>query len=456
MHRYGTALKVKKIFCVLLVVCMAAGLFACADGSKSDIISGDENTANKSNKNGVTYTLLGYIMSVNKVCTGSGYYDIVTHTDGSANMMYTDFATAHRMYLSSEVNSAHDTAEDTSYIQYMLRGINAYGTPNYLYAVKDGTPALAEEYGEEGQCYFEQMSYTGENHRRLYLEPTAYISSNGQLAYDGENIIMVVINYTKGTDLMRDSEYEQYLAALNEETGKETRLYNLDTDFTYGIVGAGVDCLFLRGFRQVRNTETNEIRQEFNLISINPQTGEKKELFFCDDYSKNIHWINYERQMCYLNFEKNQFIALSENGTETVLCENVIPDKQNYDGARVYCSEPIDNKIIFVTGQIGNAENVKSMYDMEKWFYFVLDMNNKTVTESKSFIDGEYIPVEVVGDEYYMVFYGRTSIPYTTTDEQGNVYPHDAGGAKRWLIKKDDYWSGNMQLIEITDDLMPR
>ena len=126
----------KKYLKIAAVVISILGLAACQKQENNTIsqekpqeINNDINNSHMYNGNNLyLVTSLGELSNSPGCITSDGFYELYDNNgeDESANILYTDFATGQRIYLSNSSTASHISESDTSYIKETLGGVELF------------------------------------------------------------------------------------------------------------------------------------------------------------------------------------------------------------------------------------------------------------------------------------------------------------------------------------------
>ena len=128
--------------------------------------------------------------SLDMVTRGSGnengFYQVIPNENGYANLFYTDYATASRVYLCGAPNCAHNTGTCTSYIE-------SDGFSVFPAVYKDRLFLVYSSYNswsaEAAPSRVECMDVNGENRRTLYTFGSGITLNEGAIVGSNEIVL---------------------------------------------------------------------------------------------------------------------------------------------------------------------------------------------------------------------------------------------------------------------------
>ena len=168
---------------ITLVLLCSALLLAGCEGENT--ISASRSSSSVNEKPTLSFIEEPHLISApgGTVYTGpavteNGFYEIVDPLDSAyigGNIVYTDFSTRNRVYLSSQINTDHTSEDDTSYIPSLIGGSGILTDQNRLYVVKFGKPGLVEDFGKARLSILYRMELNGANRKTIYLQANQII-----------------------------------------------------------------------------------------------------------------------------------------------------------------------------------------------------------------------------------------------------------------------------------------
>ena len=207
---------------IAVIALIPALLFGCA-GPTTNTTTQTGNTSSQevaqedSTQNSVTLTALQRSDGWNYGGSGSdGFYYVSSSVrdDGSANLMYLDYATMEKIYLCNQPNCNHDTEACTSYLPYSAGGILPCVIGQNLVLVFPGNVHASADTSSTVMPHLEVMGLDGSNRKTTFtFESNQQI--NRPLVTDGTNIYCELDSSTKTQNAQLTSE-AQTLQSENE------------------------------------------------------------------------------------------------------------------------------------------------------------------------------------------------------------------------------------------------
>ena len=141
-----------------------------------------------------------------------GYYEILFHSEGDSNILYTDIATKQRIYLSADLSSDHRSPADTSWLEETPGGAFVFAGADRLFIRTTGIDDTP------GVLY--QAELSGANREKLlsfdqWMPMTDAVAGDGQYLYtlmsDDDGTVQIIrIDTVGGT--------AEEIAAMPEQT----------------------------------------------------------------------------------------------------------------------------------------------------------------------------------------------------------------------------------------------
>ena len=158
--------------------------------------------------------------------------------DGSANLMYLDYATMEKIYLCNQPNCNHDTEACTSYLPYSAGGILPCVIGQNLVLVFPGNVHASADTSSTVMPHLEVMGLDGSNRKTTFtFESNQQI--NRPLVTDGTNI------YCELDTATEDGQLKAELVRVNPVTGTKDTLCALNQEWIKGSAGTYNDRLLL-------------------------------------------------------------------------------------------------------------------------------------------------------------------------------------------------------------------
>ena len=223
--------------CLLLTGCSGKGSTPSGGGqSTAQAVSGGQDSSSAQSEISGTKESIQMLTEVfggrSSIYSGqnnSGYYEFFWSGLSGSNILYTDFATATRVFLCNRPDCDHRNADCTSWISNTNGSLLLMPTDDQLYLLQSG--GIQQNRSEEDLMHIWQMNPDGSDRKLLFTGDTHQISEGG-VAWDGEKMYFPM-------DEWNDSftEVKQYIAVLDLKTGELKLPYELTGYYWYGCSG---------------------------------------------------------------------------------------------------------------------------------------------------------------------------------------------------------------------------
>lgn len=439
------------------VIISILGLTACQKQENNIIsqekpqeINNDINNSDVYNGNNLyLVTTMGDLLNSPGCITSDGFYELYDNNgeDESANILYTDFATGQRIYLSNSSTASHISESDTSYIKETLGGVELFDDGKSLFILANGMDSYGDNASESLPGCLYRSDLDGQNRKLLTTFDGDYEVPTSNIVSDGTYLYML--------SALKDSG-QTALVSLNLNTGDIKTIKELGYDAWF-IVGAYEDKLVMK---------TIAIPEKTDEISYEDLFYEQEHiisLISLSDLSEQeiMRWKQNEVVELYSNY---QVYYLSKNEVNKLMMmdcktksQTVVADLSsiegidvNYLNSSVLLTKLMDDKVIIEsyleTGNLGYvyAVNVK-------------DSNINTIYASEADVElyNGYIPY-ILGEwqDHYLVIADMLSIPRQMYAPDGSPYTGEYQMNELAFIKKDDYWQGNFEMEKIKDTFL--
>lgn len=242
----------------LLALCLCITLFfsSCgiytAESSQQDFISSAENPetiqeAPLSTETPLSSSQMNIISSHNGIIASgmvgnkNGCYEVLYRPVGDGNILYTDYASKSRIYLSSRITGEHNNESDSSWLKSTVGGCYFSLTSEYLILFKLNTPAFADSETDMQRGYIAKYDLDGSNRQILtWLAPNETIA-DGCIASDSENLYY--LNYFVQED---GNSSPLSLIQLNITSGEKDEICQLSQNARHFIVGTYQDKIVIK------------------------------------------------------------------------------------------------------------------------------------------------------------------------------------------------------------------
>lgn len=373
--------------------------------------------------------------------TENGCYELFSGLGFHSNVIYTDYQSRSKIFLSSDAASDHMSDSSTSYISDTYSMVRPVATKNKLLVFDTGSGSIAvNQYGEKALSKIISMDFNGENKNKFYtFAANEWMHDTSGVACDKKDNLYFIESYL---DEEGYSE-KKNIVTVNINTGEKTELLTLDNTDRYSIIGAYGDELVLKKATVPDRSKPFYQQldsQKFEIILLNVDTLKTEKITEFGKEEKSI--LCHDNMLYTLNAGNGNINALNLfTGEEEVVytIKDSTVNGVKYDGFSL--------RHDFYDGHI-LLEGIKS--DGYKDFLAV-DVNEKTVTKLELYFDDNFCGIFAENSEYFYVQTGEFTYKIEIPDPAGNTYTGDMRMMKMSLIKKADYWNNIPNFIEITD-----
>lgn len=363
-----------------------------------------------STQNSVTLTALQRSDGWNYGGSGSdGFYYVSSSVrdDGSANLMYLDYATMEKIYLCNQPNCNHDTEACTSYLPYSAGGILPCVIGQNLVLVFPGNVHASADTSSTVMPHLEVMGLDGSNRKTTFtFESNQQI--NRPLVTDGTNI------YCELDTATEDGQLKTELVRVNPVTGTKDTLCALNQEWIKGSAGSTIILLNANGCYS----------------SYDPVSGDRKDIVTVDNAS-----VDSLLQGTTLAYKDNGFFCLMDllSGEKTSLSGFAVPSPEE---AFVNLVDADSTHLLI---KIETASH-QSGSSMEDGYYMITGSSTPqqwTLLYSSGDQDTPFERVTTISSNEYLVISGEETLPDTTANSH-----YVATGEKQYVImSQEDYWN---------------
>ncbi|MDD2993516.1 MAG: hypothetical protein PHG73_08245 [Pygmaiobacter sp.] len=432
----------KRVSCIAAFFSAALLFYACGNGvsllsnqqaeqgASSSVPAGSENSQLK-----VVTSVLGLTYTA-RAGTNNGYYELWCRPDGSANILYTDYKTKQRVYLSAQPNSDHHNEADPSWIKYTIGGTVPFVTATKLYVCQLGLNDLGLSYKAEDLPKVWQMDLNGDNRRELFSLPAdeTFCESSVFVADEQNLYVLVKKHFEEGTEFQ--------LLRVYTTTGEKNLVDQFPYDADYNVVGC-----FPKGLLITTVTTKNDKTQSWKELYENQVytlnryfldtgklepilTWKQGDILGVPDNEKFYYW---ERSTCTI---KSLDIATLEKRT---IAQNVF--SQNLAQGAIKVTGSYDSHILFLVSD--------ESYDSST--LFAIDLSSGLLSTLKMQCEDRKISIFAEGPDCFVVNAGENSVSVPDVAIDGTPMETMIQEHKMALITKEDYWNNRENFIEIQD-----
>ena len=426
----------KKIYLLALIMLFFS---SCA---KTDDNHFEADFDNKNNHHNLYMVTDDYGLMTNTYAgTENGCYELLSGLGFHSNVIYTDYQSRSKIFLSSDAASDHMSDSSISYISDTYSMVRPVATKNKLLVFDTGSGnIMVKKYGEKALSKIISMDFNGENKNKFYtFAANEWMHDTSGVACDKEDNLYFIESYL---DEEGYSE-KKNIVTVNINTGKKTELLTLDNTDRYFIIGAYGDELVLKKATVPDRSKPFYQQldsQKFEIILLNVDTLKTEKITEFGKEEKSV--LCHDNMLYTLNADNGTINAINlstgEEGAVYAIKDSTV-NGVKYDGFSL--------RHDFYDGHI-LLEGIKS--DGYKDFLAV-DVNEKTVTKLELYFDDNFCGIFAENSEYFYVQTGEFTYKIEIPDPAGNTYTGDMRMMKMSLIKKADYWNNIPNFIEITD-----
>ena len=417
----------KFIFVFLSIILFSA----CSFYDSDSILVKDQSLYMVTSPSGLLFNYYAY--------SQDGCYEIHTKPGASANILYTDFSTKQKIYLSSDISGRHDNEADTSYIT------NAYGTfyplvtKKGLVIISNTSDLLIKKYGDKALGRISISSLSGEGRRTLYtLAANEWISDTSGIARDSEKIYF--IDYYLETENLGQ---KCQLVSVDLDSGEKQVLEDLSSQERVFIIGAFDNRLVMK---KITVSDPDKPwyeqfeSQEHEIYTYDIYSREKNQVFSYSQSSGAA--VCQDSRLIYLDYGQQSLnITDIKNGLQTnYQLKNKISTVKEYSGIR---NEIFDGHVMLHGVSSDCQDNQK---------FVALDLSNGIMKEINLYSDGKFCGIYAETDDSFLVANGEFEyeVEYYIQGVPDKIKSKTIQFA---LIKKSDYWNSVPNFENINYDI---
>lgn len=376
-----------------------------------------------------------------------GCYEIFYRPAGDGNILYTDYASQNRIYLSSQVTGTHTDSTDTSWLPSTVGGCYLTLTDENLILFKLNTPAFADDASEEAQGYIARYDLNGSERRVLtQLAPNETIA-DGCIVSDSNNLYY--LEYFVNED---GSTTPAIVTKLNIRTGEREEICELSQDERHFIVGTYKDKIILKNI--VNPVNAADASSAEDIINAYRQQVHEITLLSADGRQQSVcTWKQDERSEAFdgdtMYYWDNEKQALYRWDFETSAAKCLYSDAITGADGTIYTnltllSEPYDQHLL-VTAPNPNDPNdsVRLAYDLQ-----TNKFSERTLT-----VDERDVEILAEGAELFLVRTGLQEYPVTDYAPDGQEIVTEMLLPAVCLMEKEDYWDNLPNYIPIQENV---
>ena len=426
----------KKIYLLALIMLLFS---SCAKTDDNHFETGIDN---KNNHHDLYMVTDDYGLMTNTYAgTENGCYELLSGLGFHSNVIYTDYQSRSKIFLSSDAASDHMSDSSTSYISDTYSMVRPVATKNKLLVFDTGSGSImVKKYGEKALSKIISMDFNGENKNKFYtFAANEWMHDTSGVACDKEDNLYFIESYL---DEEGYSE-KKNIVTVNINTGEKTELLTLDNTDRYFIIGAYGDELVLKKATVPDRSKPFYQQldsQKIEIILLNVDTTKTEKITEFGKEEKSV--LCHDNMLYTLNAGNGNINALNlSTGEEEV----VYTIKDSTVNGVKYDSFSLEHD--FYDGHI-LLDGIKSDGYTD---FLAVDVNEKTITKLELYSDDNFCGIFAENSEYFYVQTGKFTYKIEIPDPAGNTYTGDIPMMKMSLIKKADYWNNIPNFIEITD-----
>ena len=368
--------------------------------------------------------------------TADGFYELVYTKEvlsGAQNIVYTDFSTMHRAYLSSDINSDHQSETDTSYIPLALGGSEILTDGSYIYVFKKGSFILQHSDGLAAKPGIYRMDLNGNNRITIELPFDQEISANGGIFSDGTSLVLMMNVVGKDSsvhsELIRVDFSSQSITTLIDFSTINLNLPNIS------LISSFDDSFVLSSLRVTGDGEIIKELYTFDssqgiLQPLAGCTAEDRYVFY---QHGNIYYIENSQNALYL-FDP-------ANGQSELVIPELVPPDCKFDSLQIGYPAPFPYLAFRSSNDDGGYANYYWNCSTHEW--------------KESSLTDVYDEVTIYGiwQDYFLVNRRNKTVYYEDFAESGQSFTNQMTVSQYALISQNDFWNNIPNYIRFTDDV---
>lgn len=364
-----------------------------------------------------------------------GFYELVFTKDvisGAQNIVYTDFASKHRIYLSSDINSDHQNENDTSYIPTAIGGAAILTDNEYIYVLKKGSLLLQDVCGTDAKACIYRTDLDGGNRIALEIPFDETINGTSGIFSDGESLLLLIDSVDKNS-----KTYQKLVRADFSMRNITTLIDFSNTEFasqSVFLVGSFGNKLILS---TLKFDDNGELTKE--LYAIDPLEGTIEQLIRFSDSERYAFF--QHNNIYYIEMSENALYRFdpSKGESERIIPKLAPPDLE-YDTVQIGYAAP-EPYLAFRFNSDENSTNYYWNCDTGEW-------------KKELLTDGaREVHIYGIWQDHFLVMLEDEMVFYQDFAPNGQAYTNQMAVAKHALISQEDYWNGVPNYIYFQDDV---
>lgn len=420
--------KVKFLSLLMLFFVLSACTTDAKYGAKSDDLG--------------LYMISAGLLGHQSVSTQEGLYEILDiDNDFSRNIIYTDYETKSRFYLSSDLSLDPSSDDNTSYIGDVYGGTSIAAGNNKLclFFFKTSSGIVVKKYGEKALPAIVTMDFNGENKRTVYtFAANEWMHDQSGIVCDSEDNLYFIESY------LSDEGYSEKksIVKVNIATGEKTDLVSLDNIDRDQIIGAYGDNLIIRKLK-VPDREKPFYEQfdsrEILIYTYNLATGDKKDVL---NYG-------YDKKLV---FCRDEIVYILDKSKQNLTSLNILTS----DEKEIYKTDQnIKYDDISFWGNFYDNCLFLSRINGDEYEVFAVNADTGAVCFPLKDLNGEMCRIYGESEDYFYVSDGEIFYETELSGPKNTRYTVTARRPNMAFITKEDYWNGVANFIPLTDYVYP-
>ncbi|MEG2928933.1 MAG: hypothetical protein RR846_05215 [Oscillospiraceae bacterium] len=380
--------------------------------------------------NNVNYSVVtqSMLFSTQYAVTPDGCYEVLECSDGTGNVLYTDFDSKSKHFLSADITSEHNNESDASWLNSVFGGTSIFVAGEKLYVLKRGKNK--EDSSDKYRTYFTQMNFNGSEHKKLYIPANIVIDEGSVIVFDEKNFYFIGTEYDNSKEKVIGT---RKLFSLDTVTGNiDTAMAMQKNNYTT-LVGAYNDKFIFQIMKK-------DINSNVPIVEIVQTTIENNNIVIYQKNSPNESVIMSDYEMFAFNLENT---ILTIKNLKTGETSNTLITISNSDTEQCIVTlvgDFYNRHLLFNVEDLKNKTNDKYAFQVDgKTLQKLTLYNNEMFVGIYAETEKEFL---VITEEYQVTYPALSPDQVTYFDENRYVY-------RLALIDKEDYFNNipNYQFI---------
>lgn len=355
--------------------------------------------------------------------TPQGNYQLDPYPDGSADIIYFDYATAQCVRLSSDANVGHNEAS-TAYIPSCIGGARCLVAGEQLYVIKNGQPYSADIPGNDVAARLYCMNLDGSERKIREYGSGISFSWKSCVAADNKNDLYMMLNIVDREDIDKNEMALSVLGAGVEgykviQSWPAAQAVDLVGVYSSGFVVSIKDAQDGKAFYKLEKLSVEGDFEgtllEWEGREITSYTIYDNILYFTKADSPNVFCVD----------------ILTRSVKPPVLTGKYPAFKG--DSVYILC-EVRDRHLMLQLDSSEQESSVRVAYDLQE---SVFSPMNLYVGEGD---DRLFVGIFAEGSEDFLVNVGKFTRTRSAVGTDGTPYTFEQGFQDYVLISKQDYW----------------